>query len=97
IFMPLKHELQLLEIGVVEEFDTALSERLTELPRAEVEAEVIRSIQDYPALDHLVHLVVEQAFADGCNIEEVAARGTGASHAILVLTTIADTQELPSI
>jgi ribosomal protein S7 len=94
--MSLKEELQKLDIETVQKIDSALTERIDSSNEV-LESEATSSIVNFPALNHLVILVLEQAIKDELPIEEVTQRGVGASHAISVITTLAEYLDLPSI
>ena len=95
--MSLKSELQKLSITEIKDVNRCLSERLDNVTQEELEAETLSAITNYPALNELACLAIEQGLADGLDIERAGDRGTGASHAILVLTTIADIADLPPV
>lgn len=96
-FMGLKQELQNLSIERLKQVSDDLNARLDSLPREEFEAEAIAHIEAYPALNYLVEIVSDQAFDDGEEIAVVVGRGTGASHALIVLATLADIEDLPQL
>lgn len=95
--MGLKHELQKITEPIVRTTNRGLQDRLDSLGADDLASEIITSIGAYPGLNTLVQLVFEQALQDGLSIEQAFQRGTGASHAILALTTIADILELPPL
>ncbi len=96
-FMSLKHELQNLTTETIKEISDALTARLDSVSEADLEAEALAAVLNYPALNDLTHLVLAQGLVDGLDIEGATQRATGASQALLVLTTIADIQELPKL
>lgn len=93
--MSLKVELQKLTNERVLEVNRRLQERLDSISQEELKSETIVNIENYPAINGLALLATEQAFADGQDIDSALQRGIGASHVLLVLTTIAELDELP--
>jgi hypothetical protein len=95
--MGLKYELQSITAEAVTNVEAALTQRLDSVSPAELKNEALASINNYPALNQLAVLVSQQALEEGCAIEEAFQRGAGASHALLVLTTLAELRELPPL
>lgn len=95
--MSLKSELQKISNQQIEKVSNSLTERLDSVSQSELEAEAIAAIINYPALNHLTVLVLEQGVSEGMGPEEALARGVGASQALLVLTTLAEINDLPAL
>ena len=95
--MSLKLQLQKITEENVRIVGASLKDRLDSVTDAEFKSEALANIVNYPALNSLVHLVLEQALDDGLTVEKAAQQSVGASQAILVLTTLAEVRDLPPI
>lgn len=95
--MGLKEELQVITETEIVSVNSNLQTRLDTVPPEEFVAETCANIDRYPAINKIAQLVFEQAIADGLSVEKAVHRSVGASHALFVLTTLAEVRSLPPI
>lgn len=96
--MSLKSELQAINLDDLERVTRIYHSKMASLLLEEKTEEELRAnIDNYPALNGFLMLMLDMCKEDGNSIEEAALMVTGASVLVSGLCELADLQEMPDI